>query len=789
MDTTPENPHDPFGHPATLMTTQLVIAGVLGISAFLTFCVLRTQWADLYAARTVHHKDLPPLPKSFFGWIPALYKIKEEQILEHAGLDAFVFLGFFSMAIKLLAVCAFFAIAVISPIRLHFTGDYDQDSALGIFLKPQMSLIKVVIPSEKATKSDDDYNYDDYDRYLWSYVAFVYIFTFLTAYFLLRQTHHIVRVRQSYLGNQSSITDRTIRLSGVPPELRNEEALKDHVESLGIGHVQSVTICRNWKELDVLMNRRRNMLNMVERAWTEYLGDDGSKRSARAVPLVSSLPQSPPIPLGTDDSSAPLLSVASAAVLPNNIINGLRTQGRRRPIIRTGFLGLFGNVVDKIDYYTAKLEKLDQEIKMARHKEYKPTPAAFVTMDSVASAQMAAQAVLDPQVFRLIAHNAPAPHDVIWPNLYMSRFERFCRSWIITTIIALISVLLLFPVGSLATFLNPTTISKFWPALGRAISNSNVLSTLVTGFLPTLIFTVFNVSIPFIYNALASRQGYISHGDVELSVVGKNFFYIFFNLFLVFTIAGTASNIWALLKDTTRIAYRLALSLKQLSLFYIDLIILQGIGMIPFRLLEFGVVAKYPFLKIFSRTPRDYYNLYKPPTFNYGFFLPQPILILIICLCYSCLSTKLLCFGLVYFILGFFTFKYQLLYSMIHPQHSTGKSWPMIFYRICIGVLIFQLTMAGSLALQKAYYLAGLLSPLPFATLALMWNFYDHYMPLSYFIALRSIRQQQHQRNGSRTIDEERERNQVYVNPNLVCPLDEPWIADTLGRPINVHYN
>ena len=33
---------------------------------------------------------LPELPDTFFGWIPALYKISEEEVLASAGLDAYV---------------------------------------------------------------------------------------------------------------------------------------------------------------------------------------------------------------------------------------------------------------------------------------------------------------------------------------------------------------------------------------------------------------------------------------------------------------------------------------------------------------------------------------------------------------------------------------------------------------------------------------------------------------------------------------------------------------------------
>ena len=41
------------------------------------------------------------------------------------------------------------------------------------------------------------------------------------------------------------------------------------------------------------------------------------------------------------------------------------------------------------------------------------------------------------------------------------------------------------------------------------------------------------------------------------------------------------------------------------------------------------------------------------------------------------------------------SFPDQLLYAMDHPQHATGGAWPMICYRIIIGMGVFQLVMAG----------------------------------------------------------------------------------------------
>jgi hypothetical protein len=49
---------------------------------------------------------------------------------------------------------------------------------------------------------------------------------------------------------------------------------------------------------------------------------------------------------------------------------------------------------------------------------------------------------------------------------------------------------------------------------------------------------------------------------------------------------------------------------------------------------------------------------------------------------------------------------------MDHPQHSTGGAWPMICYRIMLGMGVWQLVMAGLVALEKQFYAAILIVPL-----------------------------------------------------------------------------
>lgn len=620
------------------------------------------------------------------------------------------------------------------------------------------------------------------NSYSWAYLVFTYVFTGLIIYFMRRETLKIIRVRQNYLGSQSTITDRTIRLSGVPEELRSEEKIKQFLEELEIGKVESVSICRNWEMLDDLMERRANILRKLEEAWAVHLGRQKSTVEPARQPVH--------VDPGVDEET-------TGDHESDNLLgdNHIATYDEPRPSAKLwyGFLGLQHKKVDAIDHYAEELRKLDDKIKEARKKEYTATPLAFVTMDSIPACQMAVQALLDPSPGQLLAHLAPAPSDIVWRNTYLTRSERMIRAWIITIFILVLTIFWFIPVVALAGLVDICSIRQVWPELADFLRSHEILKALVQTGLPTLIVSLLNVAVPFLYDYLANKQGMISQGDVELSVISKNFFFIFFNVFLIFTVSGTASKFWPFLqdslRDTTKIAYQLATSVKGLAVFYTNFILLQSFGLLPFRLLEFGSVSLYPIALMGSKTPRDYAELIRPPVFKYGFYLPSAILIFILCMVYSILPAgyMVLFFGISYFVLGYYIYKYQLLYAMDHPRHSTGRAWPMICYRIMVGMGVFQVVMAALIALQKSFTAAVLVLPLIPTTISYSYYFARTYEPLTRFIALRSIRRESNadinitnenfdtnrpRENLRRrsTIDEAREKDSKFVNPNLVSP-------------------
>lgn len=187
----------------------------------------------------------------------------------------------------------------------------------------------------------------------------------------------------------------------------------------------------------------------------------------------------------------------------------------------------------------------------------------------------------------------------------------------------------------------------------------------------------------------------------------------------------------------------------------------------------------------------DYAELVQPPIFSYGYYLPQTLLIFVVCVVYSVLpsSWMVVLFGLIYFCVGSFIYKYQLLYAMDHRQHSTGRAWPMICNRVFLGLVVFQVAMIGILSLKTAFTRGVLIVPLLAGTIWFLIFFQRTYEPLMKHIALKSLDRDglspattlpesrwDHDTDRGHAVDTNSETGVRYVNPSLVAPLEELWV-------------
>lgn len=698
---------------------------------------------------------------------------------------------------------AFFATVVLCPINAHYRGFNP-----GFGFKPPSTVYDASTQPTDLSFGDDMFDATGKKKtphkddghgltYLWSYVAFTYFFVALTIYSINWETFRIIKFRQDYLGSQSTVTDRTFRLTGIPIDLRSEERIRHLIEKLDIGTVDKVTLCRDWEEIDDLMDTRTRYLRSLEAAWAKHLKKRAKTEQHRWA--SSNNNNNGNNHVSSSENQADEESAENGRLLEENQEQPHISEGDRPQVtIRYGPFQLRSQKLDALDYYEEKLRRTDMKIAEVRRNHFQPTDMALVTMDTVASCQMLIQARIDPRPGRLLTKSTPSPSDLVWKNTYAPRGIRRLKSWSVTIFITVLTLVWIFPTAVVASWLSICAVQKVAPDFVKWLTQRPIIYSLFQNGLPTLVVSLLNVAVPYLYDWLSNCQGMISHGDVELSVISKNFFFTFFNTFFVFAVSRTGFDFWStlrdFLKDTSQIPDAIAKDVENLSTFYISFIILQGVGLMPFRICEVGSVALHPIYRMMSATPRDYDELRKPPVFQYGFYLPTALLVFNLCLIYSVLQRgfQILIFGTLYFILGYFAFKYMVLYAMDQPQHATGGAWRIICYRIVIGLLVFEVVMFGQIASPGAFVQSIFIVPLVPFTIWYSYYFKRRFDPLTRFIALRAIRasddpedsaalddefedeagprpSQGLLRRGS-TLDEHKEKGLVFVNPSLVVP-------------------
>ena len=136
------------------------------------------------------------------------------------------------MASKYLAIACFFALAVIKPVHDHYEPGKNGDDGKGNSTDGDMLYSTF---GKNSTRDDPDYSWSIDTDYLWMYLVFAYVFSILLMYMIVSNTRKVIEVRQEYLGTQTTRTDRTIRLSGIPLDLQSEEKIKNFMEQLNIG--------------------------------------------------------------------------------------------------------------------------------------------------------------------------------------------------------------------------------------------------------------------------------------------------------------------------------------------------------------------------------------------------------------------------------------------------------------------------------------------------------------------------------------------------------------------------
>ncbi|KAG0049633.1 hypothetical protein BGZ83_005530 [Gryganskiella cystojenkinii] len=243
--------------------SSLLFNAALSAGLFATFCVVRHWSKKIYQPRTyLVNKDIrsPDLPPGAFSWITASFKVKDRELLDRVGLDAYMFLRFLRMSAFFFTGCSLLSIPVLIPLNVIHGA---KEGGLG-----SMTIGNVTAGWR-----------------LWFHLTLTYVFSFAAIILLWREMREYTRRRHAYLMSDKHVKtpqSTTILVTAIPKGLNTEEAMFNIFNRFP-GGVAKVWLNRNPKNLMKLCKERDEIVTKLEMAEYNYVRSAYKKKATGPV--------------------------------------------------------------------------------------------------------------------------------------------------------------------------------------------------------------------------------------------------------------------------------------------------------------------------------------------------------------------------------------------------------------------------------------------------------------------------------------------------------------------------
>ncbi|KAJ2934197.1 hypothetical protein H1R20_g2935, partial [Candolleomyces eurysporus] len=750
-----------------LVFNAIVFGAQIGI-----FTLLRPRFKAIYEPRTYvginHVKPLTPKPKSIavnsknarsFGnsllWPVALINADFREIIKYNGLDAYFFVRYLRMMLKIFVPIWILSWAILLPITTVNTGDPVAVAKDGLV---QFTFGNVSV--------------DDQPRY-WAHLVCVWVFTLYILYILRGEMSHFLITRQQHLiekKHSQSVQAKTILVTGIPPRYLTQRALYALFNELP-GGVHKIWINRNLKELPDIYDRRMAACNKLESAEVTLMRTAIKLKQAEAKAAKKGK-------VTSKDSEAD-----TSSLVPKE----------SRPTHKTGFLGLFGPKVDTIEWCREEIatcNKLLDEgraeiaaseqltdgefsllsdndlrggavdengnpiskkradtwkdvdgdgeadvlngagskvahgavggvkgvattVKGALRKgaggedKYPALNSAFITFNKQIAAHLAVQSLAHHMPYTMSSRYIEvAPSDVIHTNLNLNPYEQKIRLAVSYAATAGLILLWAFPVAFVGVVSNIHTVCAEVSFLAWICDLNEVIVGLISGILPPVLLAVLMMLLPIVLRLLARFEGIPKYTGLELSLMTRFFLFQVLHSFLIVTLAsGVIASLPKLLNNPTSIPSILAENLPKSSTFFLTYIVLQGLAATAGGFLQIvRLIVYYVKLVLLGSTPRSIYGIkYSPGDVAWGTLFPSITLLTVISLAYSIISPIINGLAVLAFFLFFQLYKYLFLWVLEQDQRrdTGGLFFPKAIQHVLVGLYLQQICLAALFFLAR----------------------------------------------------------------------------------------
>lgn len=593
------------GTSVTTFVISLAAGFILFVVQFGTFLIIRNYlWAKrIYQPRSflVPVKNRIKAPHNNpFKWLTTLFKIKEDpEVIEKAGMDAYFFLRFLSMCLKIFTPMAIIIMPILIPLNVK------QGKGTNTIADVTYNITGL------DTLAWSNVSPENTDRYWAHLILAVGVVIWVCFMFHQELSHYIVK-RAGFLNSLShrlKASSTTVLIQDIPDDLCTEQALEEIYGDFP-GGIRRIWINRDFT---ILVNKdklRKRYEAFLENAETDLLRKV-AKRSRKAKPGEIAAPSqesseqvAPPV-LSESERDA-RMEPPTPDVCQRDLQYDIRTgaawaryiKAKRRKTMRIPKPGhtavakipligrfFFTDKVDTIYYCRRELARLNREIEEdAKTPDvYPQNSSAFVQFNSQKAAHLACQSVAD---------NAPefmkrrmveiSPGDINWASLnlsWRSRYIRLAGFLVLFFILLFIFGVIAFFTGILSRI---STLSDTTSWLDWIGSLPSWLLSFIQGTLPPVIqVIVLSGPLPILLRLLTNRtRGATTGQEGERSLQLWYFIFLIVELFIIPTISsGLTSIVEELIRTPTSVPNILATNLPSAANYYFSFLILQALSL------------------------------------------------------------------------------------------------------------------------------------------------------------------------------------------------------------------
>ncbi|KAJ0233631.1 CSC1-like protein ERD4 [Hirschfeldia incana] len=628
------------------------------------------------------------LTRNPFAWIREAFTSTEQDVVKLSGVDTAVYFVFLSTVLGIFSLSGLLLLPTLLPISATDNSLKNSRNATDTTSNGTFSQLDN-LSMANVTKSSSR---------LWAFLGAVYWVSLVTYFMLWKAYKHVAALRaEALMTSEEVLPEQFAILVRDIPSPPNGETQKEFVDS----YYREIYPETFYRSLIVTENSKINKI------WGDLEGYKKKLARAEAVFAATS----------------------------------------NRPTNKTGLLGLVGERVDSIDYYTKLINesvtKLEAEQRTVLAEKQQTAAVVFFT-DRVTAA-LAAQSLHCQMVDHWTVTEAPEPRQLIWENLKIKFFSRIVRQYLIYFVVAITILFYMVPIAFVSAITTLENLQKTLPFL-KPIVEIGFIRTILESYLPQIALIVFLAMLPKFLMFLSKSEGIPSQSHAVRAASGKYFYFSVLNVFIGVTLAGSLfQNLKDLEEKPNSIVTVLATSLPKNATFFLTYVALKffvGYGLELSRIIPliiFHLKKKY-----LCKTEAEVKEAWYPGDLSYATRVPSDMLILTITFCYSVIAPLILVFGVIYFGLGWLVLRNQALKVYVPAYESYGRMWPHIHTRILAALFLFQLVMFGYLGV-KLFVWAILLVPLIFISLLFGYvcrqKFYKGFEHTALEVACRELKQ------------------------------------------------